>query len=217
MSKAIIENVDEGLMTAAQDALFIEAVQNMLDNWQVLADLVFENITANEANRTHMADLSGWDPRVIDRFYRIGSGEMSLKMLFRTSKGDNALMKCPVAIQEEYADAPLPVFCFDEGGEPTHRLVSTADMTPEQAKQVFNNGTIRTLEQQRIEYTLENESRRRQLDIESVADAPPASTRAAITIDGVSFTYSRLLDCVKRFSSIHKQQELEEAGRDGEE
>lgn len=77
----------------------------------------------------------------------VGRGKLMPQLLTGSTPGERALAHCDVAIQKLYLDEPVPVMAPTNFAE--HRLIRVSELTADQARQVFDRGTLRTLAQQR--------------------------------------------------------------------
>ena len=76
---------------------------------------------------------------------KLATGELNERLLFDGTAAGRALAKCDASIQEHYVDNPIAVSC----GNGDTIQVYLDKMTSEQARQVFNHGTMRDLPEQR--------------------------------------------------------------------
>jgi hypothetical protein len=125
---------------------FGESVKDSTEAIKKAAKHYYEALKINPSARDTFADAY---PTVSSRtwsgFIRIASGEMDSRLLFDATSGARALSACDSETQAHYIENPVPVSC----GNGDTMLVQLDKMTSEQARQVFNRGTVRDLAEQR--------------------------------------------------------------------
>ena len=86
-------------------------------------------------------------PEALKRMLEVGRGKRAERLLTEATAGESALAKCDISLQRRYLEESVPVL---NPSDPTqHRLIPVPELTLAQARQVFVNGTVRTLGQQR--------------------------------------------------------------------
>lgn len=128
--------------SAAQLAERIRAVSN--DLLGIAHDLV----AALDAKPELADELleQGVNRELIRRLERLGRGQIHPKLVFATTPGAQKLLTVTLSEQTRALEEGVEVM---EDDETASRNIPIADLTPEQARQVFTHGRIRALAEQR--------------------------------------------------------------------
>ncbi len=150
------------VINKAQLREFLELYQQGVDAWVKAGEKLVELV---EACPDVFDTLLEMDPRlnphILQRFEALGRRMLHPQLLTDDTPGYRALSRLPFSAQKKYIEEPVPVLTCDEGQPDDHLLVNVRDLSPRQVKQVFNNGKLRTLAQQKVWLT---EYRRREFD-----------------------------------------------------
>jgi len=89
----------------------------------------------------------GFNSRVLKRMLEVGRGTRMEALIWPTNRAQKELAKCDVSVQRSVLAEPIEV--VNANGPSETRLIPFAELTTRQAEQVFDNGAIRSLCQQR--------------------------------------------------------------------
>lgn len=128
--------------TAAELAQRIKTVSN--DLLSIAHDLV----AALDAKPQLADELeeAGVNRELIRRLERLGRGQIHPRLVFSTTPGAEKLLTVPLSEQSRALESGVEVM---EDDEATTRNIPIHELTPEQARQVFHRGQIRSLAEQR--------------------------------------------------------------------
>lgn len=126
-------------------------IEQGVDAWRQAGQLIAQDLDEAEDFESAKDDLCsslniGED--IVMRFYAIGKRMTYAPLLIADGPGVIALLKCPYELQERYATEPLDVL-VRKGDDWTTLKITARNLTPDQAKQVFKNGEIRSIAAQR--------------------------------------------------------------------
>jgi hypothetical protein len=130
---------------------FVAAVQLGWESWMEAGRIVVEEIDKNPnfAKEVVVASKGQFTVETVRQFERIGRNELLPQLLLDYEKpGIKRLVRCPIAVQEKYANSPVEVLVYNEGKWDT-LLVQTRNLTPVQTAQVFDVNEVRPVEAQR--------------------------------------------------------------------
>lgn len=128
---------------------FAELVSAGIESFVEAGKIVSRNLDADPefADKIHAAHPS-ISVDMVYSFDRIGRGELHPKMLVSNQPGIKKLRRLPFRYQEKYADEPVPLL-IKNGNSWETLQVSVYNLTPEQARQVFDADGVRTEAAQR--------------------------------------------------------------------
>lgn len=169
---------------------FVKAFQNsaasLLETGKILVRIAEKMPDGIERVLKRLPQLR---PETIKAFLKIGRGEVDEVLMLAEGPGVTRLRACDITVQRKHATDGIPVL-ISESGKTTHLMVSVFDMTSEQAVQVFHNGSIRTLEQQRQWL----QSRKPKIENAAALRKPYTVRRGRVDIHGeCSLTVQQLL------------------------
>jgi hypothetical protein len=124
-----------------------------------LVGVARDYVMALDANTNVRDELvaMGVSRELLRRMERLGRGGIEPRLVFSTSGAASKVMALPLSEQQEILDCGVEVMSAD-GLD--HRLIPLEELTPEQVRQVFGDGGVRTLAQQRTWMENEREARR---------------------------------------------------------
>jgi hypothetical protein len=89
---------------------------------------------------------AGVNRELVSRLERLGRGQIHPRLVFSTTPGAEKLLTVPLSEQARVLDAGVEVM---EDDETTTRNIPIHELSPEQARQVFHRGQVRSLAEQR--------------------------------------------------------------------
>ena len=148
---------------------FAELVFKGIELWTQAGKIAAEAIDADpewpEKVKTTHPEIS---LDVVYAFDRIGRGQLHPKLLVNDCPGYVRLRNLPLPEQERFIENPVDLLVKTPGGWETLR-VSVLNLTPAQARQVFDKKSVRTLAAQRA--FLESDTTQKEL-AKSAKDEP---------------------------------------------
>lgn len=125
-----------------------EFIAALAENLQGIGDLVVKQIALHGYSETQQ-DFArmrlGITRHYFNRLVQIGHHQMLPQLFAPDNPGERALAKCPMELQSEYVSNRVELAV----GDGDSLFVKISDLTPSQAKQLFDYDTIRDLPAQR--------------------------------------------------------------------
>ena len=131
---------------------FINAVQLGWEAWKEAGKIVVEELEKNPdfANEVCILSKGFISVEMVHQFELLGRNKVLPQLLIDWHKpGIKKLMRLPIHIQEKHSSNPVDVVIFNDDGDMDILPVHPRNMTPQQAKQVFETSAIRTPAAQR--------------------------------------------------------------------
>lgn len=130
-------------------ARFAECVGGAVEMLEEAGRIYVELLETNpNAKRDIAAAVPGIDQRSLDVFEKIGRKQLFYRLQLSACPGVKALARCPYSDQVLFWEKPVDLLIVKDG-KPEELKVHVTAMTPEQVKQVFDRGHIRTIGEQR--------------------------------------------------------------------
>jgi hypothetical protein len=184
ITKTLEERVDESLVFFFQGVegfqKFGEALVDILDNDPDTAAEIYEARSRGLINRNALA-----------MFERIGRRQLHPNLALLSGAGYERLRKMPFSVQEKYLNEPVEVLVRGENGKIDKVLVAVTDLTREQASQVFDRDTVRSLPGQRA--WIENERARINAQSQPLAKVPYTIVGNRVIFERCELTKRELL------------------------
>ena len=138
-------NTKNTLAQIPSAAEFAERIRKVSDD---LLDIARDLVVALDAKPELMDELiaAGVNRELVNRLERLGRGQIHPRLVFSTTVGAVKLLALPLSAQTRALDNGIEVM---EDDESTQRIIPVNEMTPAQARQAFNRGHIRSLQEQR--------------------------------------------------------------------
>jgi hypothetical protein len=125
--------------------LIEEAMRRSAELFMAAAQALVVLISAQPTARKELEE-AGVSPFLLNNLIRLSAGQIHPKLLTASGRPAMKLKTLPLAIQTEVVERGVEVL---SPNKTDHRVISLADMTPEQAKQAFDRSGIRSLAAQR--------------------------------------------------------------------
>ena len=119
---------------------FINAVQLGWEAWKEAGKIVVEELEKNPdfANEVCILSKGFISVEMVHQFELLGRNKVLPQLLIDWQKpGIKKLMRLPIHIQEKHSSNPVDVVIFNDDGDMDILPVHPRNMTPQQAKQVF--------------------------------------------------------------------------------
>jgi hypothetical protein len=112
-----------------------------------LLGIAHDLVAALDAHPERFTELveAGVNRELISRLEKLGRNQIHPALVFNTSTGGQRLLALPLSLQTDALAKGVEVLEADG----TTRHISVNELTPAQARQVFNRGSLRTLAEQR--------------------------------------------------------------------
>lgn len=152
------------------------------------AKRVYENLKVYPELRKKLIDR-GYSSPFLNRIERVGAGVILPELLLESGSQYRALESLPPAEQREVYDSGVDVLQID-GKEP--RRIPIEALTPQQVRQVFSNGRIRSLAEQRS-WLQEHQARTR-----TPVDSDVRIFKDKVVVNGFVIHRQTLLDWIRQ-------------------
>lgn len=161
-------------------ARFAELVLSGLEAWKKAGEIAAAEIDKDsewpdKVNREH-PEIS---QDVILSFEKIGRGSLHPRLMVNDCPGYARLRRLPYKFQEKYVDSPVELLIQGENGEWQTLLVSALNLSPAQARQVFNCDSVRSIPAQRA--WIESESAKKRVAV-GAPDSPYRIVGASLMV-----------------------------------
>lgn len=179
-----------------------ELMERLKDAFQITAKALIEVAAIVRILEDRGEDLSSLKLGMIDWFRKIAHGQVLPEVFERYRLRPRLLesvASLPIPDQERLSadDAAIPVLTF-AGEELSQRQVDPLELTPQEMKQVFTRGRLRSLSEQRGWLNDQTRKRRSAPQQEPNLDVVVNRKKQCVVINGVSLSRSQLLNYLSR-------------------
>lgn len=128
---------------------FASLISEGITAWITAGQIVAEQIDQDEKFVDFVCEkFPAFTPELVMRFYAIGKKQIHPELLISDAPGMKRMLKLPYSLQEKYLSSPVEVLVKTDKGWET-LLIDVRNLTADQAKQVFDNGCVRSVQAQR--------------------------------------------------------------------
>lgn len=120
-----------------------------IDCWIKAGEIIASALDREPDSMDRICEVTGLSSDIVRRFEQIGRKEVYPKLLANTSVGYRKLAACTYREQKLYSENPIELIVLKPDGDTDMLSTGVQNLTPEQCKQVFAKGHIRTQSEQR--------------------------------------------------------------------
>ena len=151
-------------------ALFNQGMESISQAAEMLVGILDTNPYAYEAIQKKCPALT---TPLLQRLERVGRKQLAPGLFLTMNHAAGELSKLPLSVQERVLAEGVPML-IEKNGEIDAVIVNPKDMTPQQSKQIFTCGRIRTEAEQRLYLIEQAKLAKEQADRErSSKQSPP--------------------------------------------
>lgn len=182
-------------LTKSKIETFVTLFNRGVEAWTEAGKIVVELIDSDPEAIDRICKVSKVTPEMIRWFEKIGRRQLSPQLLLSDEPGIRKLRNLPIDLQEKHANEPIELLIRTEQGWET-LLTDVRNLTPEQARQVFDRAAIRSEAAQRA--YIEGEAMRK-MSPPVQADVPYRLVgKKLVVMQPCTFTVSELAEILAR-------------------